>query len=230
MTLKNRKLTKATRVQESLRDDIVCGRILPGEKLQMDALKERYGVGYSPLREALSRLASNGLVQQEEQCGFSVAPLSQEELYDLYEVRAFIETRALELAIRNGDDRWEAEVLAAWHVFAKFLDPKSGNELQQEEWERLQKDFLRAMVKGCNSPWLLKIRDSLYDQASRYRGVCIKNHSKNPKLLSAYIKENQDLVDAVLARDLQKVIKLSEKSWQNSVNSVVAALQAQQKK
>jgi len=225
MTQKNRKQTKATRVQESIRDDIVCGRILPGEKLQMDALKDRYGVGYSPLREALSRLASNGLVQQEEQCGFCVAPLSLNELYDLYQVRSYIETLALELAMRHGDDNWEADVVATWHVFAKYLDPESENQIVQAEWERLQKDFLHALVKGCKSPWLLKIRGILYDQASRYRGICIKNHSNNKNLMNAYIKENQDLVDAVLARDAKTVIRISETGWKNSVTVIAEALE-----
>lgn len=226
MSKNNRKLTKATRVEKWLRDDIACGKILPGEKLQMDALKDRYGVGYSPLREALSRLTSNGLVRQEEQCGFCVAPLSLEELHDLYQVRSYIENLALELALRHGDAQWEAEIVASWHVFSKYLDPASSNEIVQEEWERLQKIFLNALVKGCNSPWLLKIRDMLYDQASRYRGICIKNHTNNKDLMYAYIKENQELVDAVLGRDLEKVIRISETGWKYSVNAIAQALAA----
>lgn len=228
MQHKIRKQTKATRVLELIREDITTGKFLPGEKLQMDDLKQRYGVGYSPLREALSRLVSIGMVKLIEQCGFYVSPLSLDELHDLYRVRAHIEALALELAIQNGDDAWEADVVASWHVFHKYLDTKASNDLRQEEWEVLQNDFLHALVKGCKSPWLLQIRKMLYEQASRYRGMCIIRHSRNKKLLQEYIRENQSLVDAVLSRDVKTAIRISGESWQNSVNVIAEILQQRQ--
>lgn len=230
MSLKCRKITKATKVQESIREDIIGGVFSPGEKLQMETLKERYGVGYSPLREALSRLASNGLVQLEEQCGFSVAPQSLTELYDLYHIRAYIEALALELSIRHGDDNWEAGVVASWHCFSKYLDPRKNKNIVTSEWERLQKDFFYALVKGCQSPWLLKINEMLYDQASRYRRICITNHSNNEKLLNKYLKEKKQLVDAVLARDIDLTIKMSKTNWDNTVKVIAKALQDKSKR
>jgi GntR family carbon starvation induced transcriptional regulator len=112
MTVEQKKQTKAAKVLESLRQDIISSHFQPGQKLQMKVLKSQYNVGYSPLREALSRLVSSGLVCMKEQCGFSVAPLSLEELYDLYMVRIRLEIQALELSIQNGDDDWEADVTA----------------------------------------------------------------------------------------------------------------------
>lgn len=222
-----RKQTKASRVQEILRDDIICGRIAAGEKLAMDALKERYKVGYSPLREALCALVSLGLVKQEEQCGFYVTPMSIEELNDLYEIRSHIETLALEMAIENGDETWEAQIIASWHIFSKYLDPKNKNRITQAEWERLQKIFLNALVQGCNSPWLLKIFNMLYDQASRYRGICIRNHQKDKKLMTEFIKQTQQLVDAVIARDIKKVHKLNTASWESTKKTITKALTSQ---
>src|SRR5690349_6424175 len=110
MTVEQKKQTKAAKVLDSLRHDISSGHFQPGQKLQMDDLKIQYSVGYSPLREALSHLVSYGLVCMKEQCGFSVAPLSVEDLHDLYLVRTRIEVQALELSIQNGDDDWEADV------------------------------------------------------------------------------------------------------------------------
>jgi GntR family carbon starvation induced transcriptional regulator len=132
-----RKQTKSTQIFQRLRHDLLHGAFAPGMKLQMDDLKERYQVGYSPLREALFRLVSNGLVQFEEQCGFSVPELSIEELYDIYQNRMRIENTALELAMEHGDDLWEAEVIACWYRYAKFM--KSNEVLDPQIWESMEK-------------------------------------------------------------------------------------------
>jgi GntR family carbon starvation induced transcriptional regulator len=219
-----RKKTKATKVLEALRADIANGVFAPNEKLQMEILKERYGIGYSPLREALSRLAANGLVQAEEQCGFCVAPLSLNELYDLYNVRTQIETLTLQSAIQHGDGRWEADIVACWHQYAKYLDPKSNTVFDPTEWEALQRNFLFTLVKACQSPWLLKIRDMLYDQADRYRSVCLNTHYQNKKFLRAVLEENESLVNAVLAKNSKQAIAISEACWQHTIDSIAAVL------
>ena len=68
--------TLATAAYERLRQDIVGGRLIPGEKLRVDALRDRYEIGGSPLREALARLSAEGLVAQQEQKGFRVSAIS----------------------------------------------------------------------------------------------------------------------------------------------------------
>ena len=64
-----------------LREDIIRGTLLPAAKLRIDALRQSYGLGASALREALSRLVADGLVETEGQRGFWVTPFSREELY-----------------------------------------------------------------------------------------------------------------------------------------------------
>ena len=72
--------TRASAVYEQLRADITHGVLEPGAKLRVGAMGERYGVGASPLREALNRLSAEGLVARTDQRGFSVAALSWDEL------------------------------------------------------------------------------------------------------------------------------------------------------
>jgi GntR family carbon starvation induced transcriptional regulator len=225
MTIKPRKQTKTGKVLDTLRQDIVSGYFQPGQKLQMDDLKTRYNVGYSPLREALSRLVSHGLVNIEEQCGFTVAPLSLNELYDLYSVRVAIEIQALELSMKNGDDNWEGEVLAVWHRYKKYLKQGIDNKFDTTAWDALQKEYRFVLIKACQSPWLLKIREMLNDQALRYRFVCLNNYFSNKKILSEFMKENEKLVLAVIARDTDKAIKLTKASWDSSVKLIAKALQ-----
>lgn len=82
--------TLATAVYERLRADLISSALLPGEKLRMERLRERYGVGASPLREALNRLVSEGLVAQIDQKGFRVADVSLEELQELTQARLWV--------------------------------------------------------------------------------------------------------------------------------------------
>ena len=107
--------TLASTVYEKLREDIASASILPGERLGMDTLRARYDVGGSPLREALNRLVSEGLVTQEDRKGFRVAPVSQEELRELTRARQLIHEVALREAIRNGDVAWEEGIIIAYH-------------------------------------------------------------------------------------------------------------------
>ena len=107
--------TASSRVFDHLRKDLVGGRFVAGEKLAINALKERYQVGLSPLREALNRLAAYGLLVQENQRGFRVPKLSRDELDDIAQMRLEMEGMALERAIANGDSLWEADLLAAAH-------------------------------------------------------------------------------------------------------------------
>ncbi|MCZ6586034.1 MAG: GntR family transcriptional regulator, partial [Gammaproteobacteria bacterium] len=67
-------------VYERLRHDILNGRLEPGRRLRIKALKERYDVGHSPLREALNRLTASGLIDQVDGKGFQVSITSADEL------------------------------------------------------------------------------------------------------------------------------------------------------
>ena len=218
------KKTKATTVLESLRQDIVHGVYPPGARLQMDALKERYGVGYSPLREALFQLMTNGLVTMEDHCGFTVTTLSQSELNDLYRTRMMLELQALELAIIHGDDQWEADVLASWHCFSKYLLSAHKNKINPDTWNDLQADYFYQLTKACQSPWLMKISQLLFDQSDRYRYACLNSNSNNKKLIAEYIEENASLVAAALKRDKKRAAAILKSIWDKSLTSIAGAL------
>src|ERR1700752_1796349 len=83
--------TLSTRAVALMRADILELRLQPGSRLVLDVLRESYGLGLSPLREALSRLGAEGLVVGEEWRGFRVAPVTEEDLYDITYMRREIE-------------------------------------------------------------------------------------------------------------------------------------------
>ena len=188
--------TVAGEVYERLRADIVGGRLEPGTKLASELLKERYQAGSSPLREALSHLAAEGLVSAEGQKGFRVAAVSLREFLDVCRLRLRLELQALHDAIRWGDAEWEVEIAARWHRLRLAL-AEAGDGGYADRWEASHRGFHFALLQGCRSPWLLGFIERLYDQHGRYRRVFVAYQAIPPDLMA----EHGRMVDAALARD-----------------------------
>jgi len=191
----------ASLVMTRLKNDILNGYFVPGEKLLMSRLKERYHVGISPLREALSQLIIEQLVVVENQRGFKVHPISLAEMLDIYQTRAEIEALCLGLALEHGDDEWEAGIVAAAHKLQKYQDFV---EQDPQEWELRHQAFHRAIASGCNSPALLQVRQSLYEKASRYRNLWLNNTLSNQSEFEANHQQHSELVAVLMARDRVK--------------------------
>ncbi|WP_296058683.1 DNA-binding transcriptional regulator CsiR [uncultured Amphritea sp.] len=205
LAIDSRSDNSALKVVGDLKQDILTGYFKPGEKLKMARLKERYQVGVSPLREALSQLLIEQLVVVENQRGFKVHPVSREEMRDIYATRAEIEALCIGLAVEKGDDEWEAGILAAAHTMHKFGDMV---DKDPQEWERRHQAFHTAIARGCNSPTLLQVRRSLYEKASRYRNLWLKKNMANSDVFDANQKEHQQLVDALLDGDSDRAREL----------------------
>lgn len=195
----------ASKVVQKLKQDILDGYFQPGEKLKMARLKERYQVGISPLREALSQLIIEQLVIVENQRGFKVHPISKAEMIDIYETRAHIEALCIGLAIERGDDEWEANIIAAAHKMKKLSQLL---EQDPQEWERRHQAFHSAIAQGCQSPSLLKVRRSLYEKASRYRNLWLKQNMLDHNVFDNNQKEHEMLIDALMEKDITKAKEL----------------------
>ena len=100
--------TRAERVYAELRADILAGRRHPGTRLPFAELTARYEASMGVVREALTRLTSEGLVESEPQYGFRVVPLSVADLEHLTEARTAIEPLVLGQAVEQGGVAWEA--------------------------------------------------------------------------------------------------------------------------
>ena len=162
--------TRASAVYERLRTDIAHGVLTPGSKLRVTAMCERYDVGASPLREALNRLSSEGLVARSDQRGFSVAPLNWEELPILTRNRVQLESLALDESITHRDAAWEHELALLVHRLSRT--PRSLAEdhyVPNLEWEILHRDFHRTLLARCSSRWLKMFCETLTDESYRFR-------------------------------------------------------------
>ncbi|MED5609204.1 MULTISPECIES: DNA-binding transcriptional regulator CsiR [Pseudomonas] len=192
---------------EWLKKDIIRGVFKPGEKLLMSTLKERYDLGVGPLREALSQLVAEHLVVAISQKGYRVAPMSLEEMKDIYDARANLEAMIVGLAIQRGDDAWEAQVLAHSHTLAKVVEVKT-REQRLDVWDERHKAFHTAIAQGCGSKHLLQARTYLFDQAERYRHLWLTHTVFSEEALELKRQEHAALVEAILARDAARASEM----------------------
>lgn len=190
--------TLAAEAYEKIRADLVAGRLHPGTKLRTELVKQRYGFGGSPMREALTRLAADGLLQREGQKGFRVASATVGELADIGKLRLQLELIATASAIRHGNVEWEVRVLSDYRRLGHAVDSYNRDPATYaDQWERSHRSFHFAVLSGCGSPWLLHFCDRLYDQTERYRRLFTRYEDIPPALMSTH----KEIVDAVLSRD-----------------------------
>ena len=189
--------TQSDRVWETLRNEIVACRILPGAKLRINDIAGANHVSLGAVREALSRLGAEGLVTAESQKGYRAAPLSAEDFLDITEARVEIERIALSRSIARGDLEWETNLVAAWHRLARTQDREPDSRRPSDRWPAAHAAFHLALVAACGSAKLLQIRAQLYEQSERYR-----RYSGVMDPQRDVPAEHQRIFDAAVARDL----------------------------
>ncbi|CAH1652020.1 FCD domain-containing protein [Hyphomicrobiales bacterium] len=208
--------TRAGDVLLRLREDILSCVLPPGEKLRFDALRDRYEVSFSTLREALSRLTAEQLVTSEGQRGFMVAPVSIADLVDLTNGRVLIEREALRLSMLMGDDTWEAGILTTYHRMDRLQSRLGEQYFFDSGWVRLHEAFHLSLVAACGSPVLLDIRQKMFERAHRYRRMSSVFRTQwRPKDI-----EHKAIMDAALDRELV-ALDLIERHIRETTENVI---------
>lgn len=200
--------TLASTVVDRLRAEIVHGSFAPGEKLRLEHIAERYGVGRTPLREACCRLAAEGLVSIIDQRGFRVSPISRADLLDLTRTRQQLESLALRASITRGDHAWEAGVTAALARLQSLSRPARRRAPSfDREWEAEHGRFHAALLGACDSPWLLRFHSLLFGQSERYRRLSLAPAARGAPQRDI-TGEHEALARAALARDVERACAL----------------------
>ncbi len=199
------KRTLATAAYDALRQAIIVGTLTPGEKLRVRALCDQFEVGLSPLREALSRLSSEGLVDQEDHRGFRVAPLGLEDLDGLVRARLWLNEIGLRESIRHGDAAWEERVLLSFHRLSRTPRHTGDDRLARNPaWEVAHAAFHASLIDACRSDWLTGFCQQLFEAAERYRHVARLAGSARP----ANEQEHRGIMEAAIARDADAAVAL----------------------
>lgn len=209
----------ADRISSRVRDEILSGTRTPHARIRLDDLKSEFKVSWSPLREALSRLVAEGLVQAAESRGYRVAPVSRAEMSDITRMRKTLESMALRASVAGGDDAWEADLLAAHHRLIK-LEAKRQRREDLDQWEAWHRNYHEALTRACGSPLLLQFCAQLHDQFARYRKLFLASHPFD----RAVAVEHRKLTEAALARDADKACAVIETHIERTGRNILACI------
>ena len=203
-----------------LRGDLLACKFMPGERLRLESLKAEYLVGFSPLREALTRLTADGFVTSIGQKGFRVSPVSLSDAHDIITTRQHLDDLILPDALAHGDSEWEARIVGAFHLLMKTPHFERAEKIVSAHWSQAHKDFHYALIAAAPSRLLKQFWLTVFDQTDRYRrlAVMLGSHGRNEG------KEHAQIKDAVLARNVKRACAASRAHNENSLNVMRAVL------
>ncbi len=209
-------------VLSRLRTDIVSTVFEPETRLKFADMTKRYDVGIGTLREALSQLVSEGFVTLETGKGFKVAPVSAEELIEITEHFISLEKRAVRNAIENGDEDWEANIVAVHHRLSLIESlPWAERMERHSDWVQRHRDFHESIVAACTGRWLFKLRSIMFDQLDRYRFVT----KRAPQGIGeTKFEEHRKIMVATLARDADLAEQLIEQHINDTTDRAIKLL------
>ena len=195
--------TLTSAVFDALRRAVITGEFAPGEKLRVRQLAERFGTGLSPIREALNRLLRDGLVQQSDLRGFSVAPATEADLDELTKARLWANEKALRESIAHGDAAWEENVLVAHHRLSRIEGGAAPGV--SAAWDAAHAAFHLQLTAACGSRWLIGFCTQLFDLADRYRHLSRLAPQAGSRRRN---DEHRMIMEATVARDADKAAHL----------------------
>lgn len=212
--------TRTEQVYEELRRELLDlnGGFEPGQRLRLLDLAERFDASQSVIREALTRLAEQGLLVATPQRGFSVRELSVADLADLTRTRVQVETLALRQAVEHGDVTWESAVVAAHHTLER-TPVSDGAGHFNEDWSAAHASFHQAMLAGCASPRLEGIVTALRDSAELYRRwywALTNDHARD------IAGEHRKLRDYAVARKAEPAVKVLTEHIERAPRELIA--------
>ncbi|MDA8746751.1 GntR family transcriptional regulator [Litoreibacter sp.] len=178
----------------ALRRMIVTGEVRPGEKLKIEGLRHRLQTGASPIREALSLLTSDNLVERLDQRGFRATPTSRANFEEILLLRCELEDMALRQSIANRSQGWEETVVVSHHRMMR------AQATDRAVFEDLHKAFHMALLANSESPILLKFCSQLYDLNIRYRYLAGRALNYTQRDVS---QEHRSIMEAAISGDAE---------------------------
>lgn len=215
-----------------LRADILSTDLAPGAKLALHHLARQYGIGVTPLRDALGQLAGDGLVVMESQKGFRVAPVSAEDLRDICDTRLRVELMALDLAFDRADAtpdsglEWDRRMKQAHAAFIHIKARVGEDAPITAEWEVAHRELHMTLLSASASPTLMRICRQIHDRIHRYRRIALPTKSymggisdDHLDISAAAYRRDRDRCKALLERHIVESNRLIEENILLAPNS-----------
>lgn len=191
----------------AIRRMILVGELAPGEKLKIEKLRQILDMGGSPIREALTLLVSDLLVERLDQRGFRTSDVSPSNFAEILNLRCHLEEMALRESLANADHAWEDRLVISHHRMMR--EPRAN----VERFEELHKAFHMNLLNGCHSPVLLKFCNQLYDLNIRYRYLAGQALNYSARDIG---REHSDIMNAAVDRNTDLACRLLLDHYRNT--------------
>jgi DNA-binding GntR family transcriptional regulator len=186
-----------SRLYQRILVDIIIGTLAPGEQLDENILARRYGGGLAGIREALARLALEGLVVRRARVGTSVAPLDLMGAREAFEARRLVEVHCAGLAATHASD---AEIAA---IRATLADGEAAIEdNDQATLAAMDEAFHVAVAAASGNRALAKMVVTLHHQTARYWLYAMRGPSADDGI--AALNEHRGLAEAIASRNVER--------------------------
>ena len=207
--------TKNVYAYQELRRRILSGELDPGSVIGQSALAKDLGVSTTPLREALRRLAAEGLVEIESHRDARVTPLTADDARNLVAIRESLDSLAGVLAAQNRTDEDIASITAHLNRLVPLDDAGDVNALADH------RDFHRAIYRAAHNPQLFTILEGLWDKADQYRQFALRLRERSEVDGSRVEAEHAEIVDAITAGDSDRAERAMRQHVQGSLGQFV---------
>lgn len=209
-----------SRATDTITADILSGQWRPGDRLQPHKLGEEYNVSTTVIREALSRMAGDGLVVMKPNRGFFIPDLNLQELRDITELRCVTEELAVTLSLERGSLEWESDLIATHHLLARTprRDPETGQT--NVDWLQAHRVFHAKLLEACDCRPMLHLASNLGASTELYRRWSAHSPAASERDVEA---EHRNILEAAIARNTELTGRLLRQHYEGTVSVILKA-------
>jgi DNA-binding GntR family transcriptional regulator len=203
-------------VYSNLLDLILTGKLIPGERLIARHIAEKMNVSPMPIRDALNRLAANGIVNIEANRSYYVNSLSKKDLIEITDVRMILEPVAATQAAKIISDREIDDIIETGEIFQKAVERGARNTLVKNN-----REFHFKLYNSTNNQKLINFIDQLWNMLSPYLYL-LSEKSKFYDFKKGGYKNHQEIVIALRKRDCESIEYWIQKDIQFAFDGIMA--------
>lgn len=186
------KMPRSEQAYQRILDDIREGRLKPGHRITEADVATYLNMSRTPVREALRRLESAGLVASAPYSGMQIAQLDYQEVMELYDMRIVLESTAARLAAKHAS---EAEIYSLNETMKRY--EAATTAVEQAHHNRI---FHNALAYAAHNRYLLKSLNSIRDSMI----LLGKTTFELPNRAEQVVKEHRDIINAIIDRDADR--------------------------
>jgi DNA-binding GntR family transcriptional regulator len=216
---------RGTRVYEQLRELIVWGRIAPGTRIIEAEVATRLGVSRTPVRAALQRLQQEGYVVaagKSQQSRLSVAPLTQDDARELFEVVAEVEGLAARRAAEQPEEVRRDLVARLDGINANLERAATASDPDGRAIFDLDQAFHRTYVEVGGGPRILALHDAVKPQSERYIRLYV---SALVDEIGTSVREHDVIIRAIEAGEPEFTQTAVRRNWRNAADRMAKVIE-----